>query len=61
MQAREAASFASDVVRHLRSFLRNDDGRQRTCAAADIIQDVLSLIFAEARDNRGELREGIRL
>ncbi|MGH8165253.1 MAG: sensor histidine kinase, partial [Rhodanobacteraceae bacterium] len=56
IQAREAASFASDVVRHLRGFLRNNEEPQTICALPTLIQDVSTLIRADARDNDIELR-----
>jgi two-component system sensor kinase FixL len=55
-QATEAASFASEVVRHLRDFLRNPDERHKVCALADLVQDVTALIATDARDNEVELR-----
>lgn len=56
IQAREAASFASGVVRHLRSFLRNNEELQTVCELPALIQDVSTLMRADARDNDIELQ-----
>jgi len=54
-QATEAASYASDIVRHLRDFLRHSDEHHRVCALPAIIRDVTTLIATDARDNDIEL------
>lgn len=55
-QAREAACFAGDVVRHLRGFLKNTDKMRTLCELPALIRDVSNVIDAEARDNDVELR-----
>lgn len=50
-QAAEAASFASGVVRHLRGFLRDNEEPRQTCNLRILIDDVSSLIRADARDS----------
>lgn len=55
IQAREAASFASGVVRHLRGFLRDNDELQTVCELPGLILDVSTLIRADARDDDIEL------
>ncbi|MDT0636273.1 sensor histidine kinase [Spectribacter hydrogenooxidans] len=55
-QATEAASYASEIVRHLRGFLRKGDEQRRVCAVADLITEVATLIETDARDHDVELR-----
>lgn len=55
-QTREAASFASDVVRHLRSFLRGNGELHTVCELRALILDVSTLIEADARDSDIELQ-----
>lgn len=54
--AREAATFAADVVRHLRGFLHNDGGMISQCAFSAVLQDVSMLIEVAARDSDIELQ-----
>jgi two-component system sensor kinase FixL len=54
-QAREAACFASEVVRHLRSFLSHTDELRTVCQLSTLVQDVAKLIEIDARDNDVEL------
>ncbi len=54
-QAGEAASFASEVVRRLRGFLRNDDEIHTICELGALIQDISTLITVDARDDGIEL------
>ncbi|WP_166265524.1 sensor histidine kinase [Marinobacter caseinilyticus] len=54
-QAKSAATFASDIVRHLRSFLRDEDEQSSACEFSGLIKDVSVLIEAEAKDNDIEL------
>ncbi|MGH8282931.1 MAG: ATP-binding protein [Gammaproteobacteria bacterium] len=56
LQAREAASFASEVVRHLRGFLRNGNECLSDCELTTLFQDVSPLIEADASDNGIELQ-----
>ncbi|MGR9108475.1 MAG: sensor histidine kinase, partial [Gammaproteobacteria bacterium] len=55
-QASEAALFASEVVRQLRGFLRNDGDTRGVCAIDSLIEDVSTLIEVDARDNDVELQ-----
>lgn len=55
-QATEAASFASKVIRHLRSFLRNNGELHKVCKLPALIRDVTTLIETDARDNDIELQ-----
>jgi len=55
-QAREAASFASDVVRHLRGFLQGNGELHTVCELSVLVLDVSTLIEADARDNDIELQ-----
>lgn len=50
-QAAEAASFASEVIRHLRGFLRPGDKMLRVCTLSDLMHDVCMLIEPDARDH----------
>lgn len=59
-QAREAACFASDVVRHLRGFLSHADELRTVCQLSALIQDVSKLIEIDARDNDVDLELDIR-
>jgi two-component system, LuxR family, sensor kinase FixL len=54
-QAREAACFASEVVRHLRGFLSHTDELRTVCQLSALIQDVSKLIEIDARDNDVDL------
>jgi two-component system, LuxR family, sensor kinase FixL len=54
-QAREAACFASEVVRHLRGFLSHPDELRTVCQLATLVQDVSKLIDIDARDNDVDL------
>lgn len=53
--ARDAAAFASEVVRHLRGFLRQGNDTRSACELRDLLRDVATLIRADARDNDMEL------
>lgn len=53
--ARDAAAFASEVVRHLRGFLRQGKDTRSACELRDLLHDVATLIRADARDNDMEL------
>lgn len=55
-QARESACFASEIVRHLRGFLRESDELRSVCELAPLIYDVSRLIEIDARDNDVELQ-----
>lgn len=56
-QARDAATFASEVVRHLRVFLQNDDDGMFThCEFHNLVQDVTLLIEVAARDSDIDLQ-----
>ncbi|VVN80949.1 ATP-binding protein [Pseudomonas fluorescens] len=59
-QAREAAAFASDVVRHLRGFLQNNDEMSTDCEFSSLIQEVTMLIEVDARDSDIDLRLDIQ-
>ena len=50
-QTREAALFASSIIRRLRSFLRNVDEPRIPCELSTLIQDVAKLIEVDVRDN----------
>jgi two-component system, LuxR family, sensor kinase FixL len=54
-QAREAACFASEVVRHLRGFLSHTDELRTVCQLSTLVQDVSKLIEIDARDNDVDL------
>ena len=55
-QTREAALFASGIIRRLRSFLRNVDEPRIQCELSALIQDVAKLIEVDVRDNDIDLR-----
>ncbi|MGH8274646.1 MAG: sensor histidine kinase [Gammaproteobacteria bacterium] len=55
-QAVEAASFASEVVRRLRGFLRQNEELHRVCTLPELMHDVFMLIEPDARDHDIELR-----
>jgi two-component system sensor kinase FixL len=55
-QAREAACFASEVVRHLRGFLSHGAELRTVCQLSALVQDVSKLIEIDARDNDVELQ-----
>lgn len=56
-QARDAATFASEVVHHLRVFLQgDDDGMFTDCEFSTLLQDVTLLIEVAARDSDVELQ-----
>ncbi|MGH8127154.1 MAG: PAS domain-containing sensor histidine kinase [Gammaproteobacteria bacterium] len=55
-QAVEAASFASEIIRHLRGFLRQDGELHRVCTLKDLLHDVFTLIETDARDHDIELQ-----
>lgn len=50
-QAAEAASFASEVIRHLRGFLRSGEKMLRVCTLPELMHDVCMLIEADALDH----------
>jgi two-component system, LuxR family, sensor kinase FixL len=54
-QAREAACYASEVVRHLRGFLSHTDELRTVCQLSTLVQDVSKLIEIDARDNDVDL------
>lgn len=54
-QAIEAASFASEVIRHLRGFLRKNGESHQVCTLPTLVRDVTTLIAMDARDNDVEL------
>jgi two-component system, LuxR family, sensor kinase FixL len=54
-QAREAACYASEVVRHLRGFLSHTDDLRTLCQLSSLVQDVSKLIEVDARDNDVDL------
>lgn len=49
-QAAEAASFASEVIRHLRGFLRPGERMLQVCTVPNLVHDVCMLIEPDARD-----------
>jgi PAS domain S-box-containing protein len=52
-QAREAAAFASGVVRHLRGFLRNTGEQRAVCELTPLIENVAAMFARTAcRSNR---------
>ncbi|MDB5981097.1 MAG: multi-sensor signal transduction histidine kinase [Pseudomonas sp.] len=53
-QAREAARFASEVVRHLRGFLHNEE-MSTDCQFSTLVHEVSMLIELDARDSDIEL------
>lgn len=55
-QAREAAAFASHVVRHLRGFLQNSDEMCTECEFFTLVQEVSMLIEIDAKDSDIELQ-----
>lgn len=55
-QATEAASFASEVIRHLRSFLRKNGELHKVCKLSALIRHVSTLIQTDARDHDIELQ-----
>lgn len=55
-QATEAAAFASQVIRHLRGFLRKSGEQRQRCRLPQIIHEVTRLIETEARDHDIELQ-----
>jgi two-component system, LuxR family, sensor kinase FixL len=54
-QAKEAACYASEVVRHLRGFLSHTDELRTVCQLSSLVQDVSKLIEIDARDNDVDL------
>lgn len=59
-QAREAAAFASEVVRHLRGFLQNNGELATECEFFSLIQEVSMLIEVDARDSDIDLQLDIQ-
>jgi len=59
-QAREAATFASDIVRHLRGFLQHNDGMYSDCEFCALLQEVSTLIEVDARDSDIDLHLDIQ-
>lgn len=55
-QARSAATYASEVIRHLRRFLKKNGELYRDCKLRNMICDVIALIDTDARDNDVELQ-----
>ena len=55
-QTREAALFASGIIRRLRGFLRNVDEPRAPCELGALIQDVAKLIEIDVRDNDIDLQ-----
>lgn len=55
LQATEAASYASGIIRDMRSFLRKDQDLYHECRLRDVIREIVSLIGADARDNDVDL------
>ncbi|MDB6142010.1 MAG: multi-sensor signal transduction histidine kinase [Pseudomonas sp.] len=58
-QAREAATFASNVIHHLRGFLHSD-GISTDCEFSTLVHDVSMLIEVDARDSDIELHLDIQ-
>lgn len=50
-QATEAASYAGEIVRHLRVFFSNKEQVHSVCHVSDLIDGVWGLIAAQARDH----------
>lgn len=55
-QAKESATFASRIIRHLRSYLRKGDEQHQVCALPDLILNIIELIDTDARDNDVDLK-----
>lgn len=55
-QAVEAASFASEVVGHLRGFLRDSGESRELCTLSALVRGAATLIAGEARDHDVELQ-----
>ncbi|WP_397448596.1 ATP-binding protein [Pseudomonas sp. NA-150] len=60
IQAKEAAVFASGVVRHLRGFLQNDSDIYTDCTFLSLLQEVSTLIEVDARDSEIDLQLDIQ-